>query len=124
GRRTHTQPAAWIGPAATVTGLHSDNGYPNVLAQIRGRKSVVFFEPGTELYESDKYEFCTSTSAIDLQTLGLDRFPLLRDAVPQVVHLDEGDAAFIPPRWWHYVVAQTPSISVSTFFGAPYRFLP
>jgi len=124
GRRMHTQPAAWIGPAATVTGLHSDNGYPNVLAQIRGRKSVVLFQPGTDLYESHKYEFCTSTSTVDLQQLDFDRFPRLLQAVPQVAHLEEGDGLFIPPTWWHYVVAQTPSVSVSTFFGEPLHFLP
>lgn len=124
GRWTQQLPAAWIGPAGTVTGLHSDNGYPNVLAQIRGRKSVLLFEPGTDLYETSKYEWCTSTSTVDLQQLDFEQFPRLRQAVPLVAHLDEGDGLFIPARWWHFVVSQTPSVSVSTFFGSPHHFLP
>ena len=100
-----TQACTWIGPAGTVTGLHSDDIHPNVLAQVRGRKGVVFFAPGTEMYRNDKYEFGTSFSAVDLQRIDLARFPRLRTAVPLVAQVDEGDGLFIPPRWWHSVVS-------------------
>jgi lysine-specific demethylase 8 len=124
GPRTHKLPATWIGPAGTVTGLHSDNVYPNVLAQIRGRKSVVLFAPGSPMYTSGKYESWTSVSSVDLRAPDFDRFPSLRGASPLVAHLDEGDALFIPPKWWHFVVADTPSVSVSTFFGTPRHVAP
>lgn len=117
-------PATWIGPAGTVTGLHSDNVYPNVLAQIRGRKSVVLLPPGDHGYRSEKYEFCTSASAVDLRAPDFDRFPLLCDVTPLVTHLDEGDALFIPPKWWHFVVSESPSVSVSTFFGTIRHLTP
>ncbi len=117
GRRSFKFPATWIGPAGTITGLHTDNIFPNIFAQIRGRKSFVLFPRGTDMYKSDKYEFGCWYSAVDLQKLDFDRFPRLRDATPLVAHLDEGDALFIPPRWWHFVISETPSVSVSTFFG-------
>lgn len=117
GPRSFKFPATWIGPAGTVTGLHTDNIFPNILAQIRGRKSVVLFPRGTDMYKTGKYEFGCWYSAVDLQRLDFERFPRLRDATPLVAHLDEGDALFIPPRWWHFVIAETPSVSVSTFFG-------
>lgn len=124
GPRTFKLPATWIGPAGTVTGLHSDNVYPNVLAQIRGRKAMILFAPDSQMYMSDKYEFCTSSSAVDLQRVDFERFPLLRDATALVAHLDEGDALFIPPRWGHFVVSETPSVSVSTFFGTLRHLAP
>lgn len=118
GRWSHKQASTWIGPAGTVTGLHSDDIYPNVLAQIRGRKDIVFFGPGSQVYPNGKYEFGTSLSEVDLQRIDFDRHPALRTASPLVAHLDEGDAVYNPPHWWHFVTSQTPSISVTTFYGS------
>jgi hypothetical protein len=108
---------AWIGPSGTVTGLHSDN-MPNVLAQVRGRKGLLLFPPpALERYRSWKFDFGARGNQVDLCEPDFARFPLVRELSPLVAVLEEGDGLFIPPHWWHFVVAETPSVSVSNLAG-------
>lgn len=113
-----TAQSAWLGPAGTITGLHTDT-FPNILTQLRGRKGLILFPPSPldRLYRSPKFEAATTVSLVDLREPDFERFPRLRELRPLVAILEEGDALYIPPGWWHYVVSETPSISLSTFAG-------
>ena len=116
--RTICDPHAWIGPAGTITGLHCDN-FPNLLIQLRGRKGLLLFPPSplNRLYQSSKSDFGATLSLVDLRAPDWQRFPRLRELTPVVVILHEGDAIYIPPGWWHYVVSETPSVTLSIFAG-------
>lgn len=117
GPFTITTQSAWLGPAGTITGLHND-AFPNVLTQLRGRKGVLLFPPRPiDQYRSPKFEIATSLSLIDLREPDWQRFPRLRELVPLVCILEAGDSLYIPAGWWHYVVSETPSISLTTFAG-------
>jgi hypothetical protein len=118
GPFTITSQSAWFGPAGTITGLHTDN-FPNLLTQLRGRKGVILFPPSplNRLYLSPKFEIGTVLSQVDLREPDWDRFPRLRELVPIVCILEPGDGNYIPTGWWHYVVSETPSISLTTFAG-------
>lgn len=118
GPLTLTTQSAWLGPAGTITGLHTD-AFPNVLTQLRGRKGLILFPPRPldRLYRSPKFEPATTVSLVDLREPDFERFPRLRELRPLVAILEAGDAIYIPPGWWHYVVSETPSISLSTFAG-------
>jgi lysine-specific demethylase 8 len=118
GPLTITSQSAWIGPAGTITGLHTDN-FPNLLTQLRGRKGLILFPPSplNRLYLSPKFETGTVLSAVDLREPDWVRFPRLRELVPIVCILEAGDAIYIPAGWWHYVVSETPSISLTSFAG-------
>jgi hypothetical protein len=108
---------AWIGPAGTVTGLHSDN-MPNVLTQIRGRKGLLLLPPpALERYRSPKFDLGARLSQVDLRDPDLARFPQVRELAPLVAIVEEGDGLYIPPHWWHFVVAETPSVSLSNLAG-------
>lgn len=111
--------AAWIGPAGTVTGLHDDT-LPNLVAQIRGRKGLLLFPPSPldRIYRSAKFDFGTHLSLVDLCRPDFARFPRLRELRPLVAVLEEGDGLYIPPAWWHFVVAETPSVTLSLFAGS------
>lgn len=118
GPLTITSQSAWIGPAGTITGLHTDH-FPNLLTQLRGRKGVILFPPSPldRLYRSPKFEVATTLSPIDLREPDWERFPRLREQRPLVCILEAGDGLYIPTGWWHYVVSETPSISLTTFAG-------
>lgn len=118
GPLTLTSQSAWIGPAGTITGLHQDS-FPNFLTQLRGRKGLILFPPKPldRLYLNPKFEVGTTLSLVDLRKPDWERFPRLRELTPLVCILEEGDAVYIPVGWWHYVVSEMPSITLTTFAG-------
>jgi hypothetical protein len=99
----------WFGPAGTVTPLHCDNR--NVLfAQVRGRKRIRLIPPQ---FLSAVANNRACYSALDLDTLDLERFPAMR-TVPIVETLIEpGEFLFIPIGWWHEVRSLDVSMSLS-----------
>ena len=107
---------AWIGPAGTFSSLHYDrlNG---LLAQIRGRKRIVLYEPEqwAYMYESRKFDWGTVISEVDPRHPRYDRWPLFRNARGTEVLLEPGELLFIPARWPHHVLALEPSISLTCF---------
>ena len=115
----------WFGPAGTVSPLHYDS-YHNILSQVVGSKSILLVEsplPGGGNTESRKdiedpmypnVGSLQNTSRIDLQNEGWEvRFPNARGMVCHEVRLQAGESLYIPPRWWHFVLAEEVSVSVS-----------
>jgi lysine-specific demethylase 8 len=110
---------AWIGPAGCSTPLHRDP-YRNALCQIKGSKHI-------ELFHSDWcqqiYPFTTmvlrNTSQVDVNAPDPDSFPLFMRVPYSECTLNEGDILYIPRRWWHFVRAETPSISVNYWWTVP-----
>jgi hypothetical protein len=99
----------WLGPAGTVTPLHHDAS--NILfAQVYGRKLVRLISP----FSLDRvYNDRECYSAVDLDAIDYDRFPLMRSVQVLSTTLDPGDAVFLPICWWHAVRSLDVSISLS-----------
>jgi lysine-specific demethylase 8 len=114
---------AWIGSKGTFSGLHLDRSH-GCLAQIRGRKRVVLYEPSewAWMYESLKYDCGTAISQVDVRNPDYTRFPLFRKARGIEVLLEPGQILYTPLGWPHYVISLEPSISL-TCFGHTYRDL-
>lgn len=118
---------AWIGPAGTLTPLHTDP-YENIYAQIVGYKYIRIYSPE----ESDKLypfkTFLTNNSSLtaDLLDGKVDdcRFPLYTTAVHQEVVLEPGDILYMPPLWWHFLKAMTWSISINYWFTDIFKEKP
>jgi hypothetical protein len=99
----------WFGPRGTVTPLHHDLTN-NFMAQVRGRKLVRLIAP----YElPDVYNTRHCYSAVDLDAVDLDRFPLFRNVTVMDVTIGPGDLLFLPIGWWHYVRGLDVSITMT-----------
>lgn len=103
---------AWIGPAGTVTPIHSDPHH-NVLCQVVGYKYLRLYAPeyASDL-QLDTEGLTHNTSTIDLENEdnSLTRIPCVECT------LAPGDALFIPRGFFHYVKSLTPSASVSIWW--------
>lgn len=103
---------AWIGPAGTVTPIHSDPHH-NVFCQIVGYKYLRLYAPeyASDL-QLDKDGLTHNTSTINLKD---DDNPLKHIPCLECT-LAPGDAVFIPRGYFHYVESLTPSASVSIWW--------
>lgn len=111
----------WIGPKGTITPLHFDN--KNLLVvQIFGRKLFLLIPPREtpHLYPLTGAQM---HSPVNPETPDLQTHPAFDDTEVCSIELNAGDALFLPTGWWHYVRAQSRSITVSfTCFAFPNPF--
>ena len=99
----------WFGPKGTVTPLHHDLTN-NFMAQVRGRKLVRLIAP----YEfPNLYNNRHCYSAVNLDAIDYERFPLFRGVTVLNVEIGPGDLLFLPVGWWHHVRALDVSITMT-----------
>lgn len=110
GEHATAQGMMWIGAAGTFTPLHHDLTN-NLLVQITGTKHIVMVPPSeTPRLHNDRHVFSTIT---DLENADLQQFPETADLTAYRVELRPGEALFIPVGWWHQVVAEDFSVSLT-----------
>src|SRR5262249_7781528 len=117
-RHRRNYPFIWVGPANTITGLHTD--YPdNWFCQFCGEKEFVLFAPEDDafLMPSPKYDFGGVLSRIDVMRLyeGGPEAARFTNAHGIYARVQPGDALFVPRNTWHFVVSLEPAISLSVF---------
>ena len=116
GTRTH----AWLGPAGTVSPLHTDPCH-NLLTQVLGRKYVRLYAPSHSAAMYPRREAKQrNSSAVDPRRNpdAIDAaFPMFGKAPYVDCVLEPGDTLYVPPKWWHYVQSLTSSFSVSHWWG-------
>jgi hypothetical protein len=88
---------AWIGPAGTVTPLHTDT-YHNIFVQVVGCKYFQLFSPA-ETSKMYAYEsgLTTNSSRVDAAHADDAAFPLFKTAKGLQFFLHAGQALYIPP---------------------------
>jgi hypothetical protein len=107
----------WIGGAGCVTQLHYDRDH-NFLVQVRGRKALTLFAPEDSgyLYPNTDSEYA-HVSRIELENADKNKFPLFDQATPFYCLLEEGDALYLPPYWWHQVRSLEMCINVNYWWN-------
>ncbi|XP_041449737.1 bifunctional peptidase and arginyl-hydroxylase JMJD5 [Drosophila obscura] len=104
---------AWLGPAGTISPMHYDPKH-NLLCQVFGSKQIILAAPkDTDNLYPHESEFLGNTSQINAAELDFKKYPLLEKVRFYKLLLQPGDCLYMPPKWWHYVRAETPSFSVS-----------
>lgn len=107
--------ALFIGGAGSGFGkLHWDYSYLHVfISQIHGDKDVVLYAPGDtpNLYADPN--FPNKSIIDDFNNFDPEHFPLVRNATPIRLTLQEGETLFIPGGWWHATLMRGFSISVA-----------
>ena len=104
---------SWFGPAGTVSPLHHDRNH-NLFCQVFGSKSILLIDPlhSSMLYCNDGIH--SNTSRVDFQKKGWhERWPNVIGVPCMLVTVAPGEMLYIPPKWWHFCVAEETSFSVS-----------
>lgn len=110
----------WYSQKESRIPLHWDSR-DNILAQVRGSKSVKLYSPDEteKLYPGLEGE--QWASQIDMDAPDLDRYPRFQEAqVAAELTLHEGEMLYIPRRWWHHIITLSElSLSINYWYNEP-----
>lgn len=109
----------WISPPGFITLAHSDPFHDNLLAQFRGVKRLLLWDPTQAplLYLNQFGAANHGRSQPNLMKPDFDRYPRLRESHALEVCLHPGDVLYLPEAWVHYVYTDSLSISVNYWFS-------
>lgn len=104
-------PRFWLGPAGTVTPLHSDYD-DNIFAQIWGSKRIFLAPPHHDefLYTKEANPILFG-SPFDPEAPDFEQFPVARQASLVECIVNPGEMLYVPAGWYHQVHALTFSLS-------------
>lgn len=104
---------AWLGPEGTVSPMHQDPKH-NILCQVFGSKKVILASVAdSEFLYAHPSKMLENTSELDAENIDFEKYPLAKNAKFYHLKLQEGDALYIPPKWWHFIRSLNKSFSVS-----------
>jgi hypothetical protein len=117
------EPRLWMGNR-TVTPTHFDSQH-NIACVVCGTRRFTLFPPEQlpNLYVGP-LDFAPTGAAISLARLDRPddpRYPRLKLALAtaQAAELDEGDAIYIPPLWWHHVESREQLNALVNYWWSP-----
>lgn len=104
----------WMGTSGSGSKLHFDSA-DNILVQVVGRKTVILIDP---LYSSslDVRPAVPNISPIHPLKSEPEHPNFLKTVRGCTIQLNAGDGLFIPAKHWHWVQADTCSMSVNFWF--------
>jgi len=104
----------WIGGGGTTTHTHYD-AFHNFFVQLYGRKRFLLFPPSAHslLYLYPNAHPSYRQSQLNFDELDIRKFPRFHNVSALEILLEAGDVLYLPPYWFHRVIAEELSISVS-----------
>jgi hypothetical protein len=114
-RAEYDAPRMWLGPAGTITPLHSDLS-DNFLCQVFGEKKVVLFPPHQEaMLYTIEINPKLHASKVDVISPNLELHPQFVLATATHCTISAGDTLFLPAGWFHHVTSISMSLSINFF---------
>ncbi|HMS26649.1 MAG TPA: cupin-like domain-containing protein [Burkholderiaceae bacterium] len=107
-------PVLFFGGKGTKVQLHFDIDWADLLlCHFGGQKRVYLFA-----YDQSKYMYhvpfsFSGLSDIDIEKPDYQRFPALQNARGSLAVLQHGDVLYIPPGYWHYIIYDDASFSMT-----------
>jgi hypothetical protein len=102
----------WFGPKGTITPLHHDLTN-NIFVQLYGKKRFIMIPSLQVPYMYNDQRAKHVYSLVDGGAPDLQQFPLYKNITPITLEVNAGEALFIPIGWYHYVVSESVSISLT-----------
>ena len=100
-------PTLWMGSGGLAAHTHYDSSH-NVFAHLWGEKTF-FLSPHSESKGDPAYPFLHPGTRLSQGP------PMDKDSAQMVASLVPGDMLYLPPFWWHTVMADTSSISLNVW---------
>lgn len=107
-------PVLFFGGKGAKVQMHYDIDMADImLCHFGGKKRVYLFSP-----EQTKYIYrvpfsFSSLFDIDYENPDYEKYPALKNLKGEIAELDHGDALYIPSGYWHYIVYEDISFSMS-----------
>lgn len=108
----------WYSQKDSRIPLHWDSR-DNILAQVKGSKSVVLYAPDQTENLYPGLEGAQWASQVDMDHPDLQTHPAFaRARVAATFVLNEGEAVYLPRRWWHHIITLTDrAVSINYWFA-------
>eukprot|EP00002_Diphylleia_rotans_P007974 TRINITY_DN17633_c0_g1_i1.p1 TRINITY_DN17633_c0_g1~~TRINITY_DN17633_c0_g1_i1.p1 ORF type:complete len:506 (+),score=88.60 TRINITY_DN17633_c0_g1_i1:43-1560(+) len=106
----------WMGQSGVTAQAHYDS-FHNFYVQITGEKRFYLVPPGNHLnmYLYPRSHPSYRQSQVDFQSFSSQRWPRLSGIPVYRADLKPGDVLYLPPYWFHHVVAIDNSMSVNVW---------
>lgn len=118
-------PVLFVGGTGARVQMHFDIDLANILlCHFGGRKRVLLFSPEQKaLMYRVPFSF-SSLHDIDFLEPDFDKYPALRQLNAECAELEHGDVLYIPSGYWHYVIYDEMSFSLSlrAYASSPIKF--
>lgn len=115
-------PVMFFGGTGAKVQLHFDIDWADLLlCHFGGQKRVYLFSSDQTKYMYHVPFSFSGLSDIDIDEPDYQRFPALQHAKGSMAVLNHGDVLYIPPGYWHYIVYDEASFSM-TLRALPRKF--
>lgn len=101
GEARWSQPTLWFGPAGIVSPMHLDVP-DNLYVVVRGKKRFTLVSPRDSLHVSPHGIFSGKAQYARVDPERPEAHPRFARARTHIAELGDGDALYIPRRWWHH----------------------
>jgi len=106
----------WIGGSGVTAQTHYDSPH-NLYVQIYGHKTFILSPPriSSKIYLYPSRHPSYRQSQVNFDNPDIKLFPEFKNIPAIQVTLSPGDVLYLPPFWYHRVIAEDMSISVSVW---------
>jgi len=107
-------PVLFVGGKGSKVQMHFDIDYAHLLlCHFGGKKRVLLFPPEQSKYMYKVPYSFSSLFEVDFSNPDFEKFPALKKLSGYTAELDHGDCLYIPPGYWHYIIYQEASFSMT-----------